>query len=488
MTFDRRFATGPAVGRRDALLGASAAAVLTAAGCGPLAAQGPQLTPEMFGARGDGRTDDYPALLRLAEAANAAGGGAIRFGRGRRYSIGRHIVGGPSPNNVAHITLRNCRGLHIDLNGSAISVKGDFHRRADRRDERGHQRAFAHGVIPLQFWRCVDVSLRNGELDGNVQRMTRDRGVVEIGGGHAVEMLGCERVLFEGLHIHHFSVDGIRLGITAPGEEFPCRDVRLNQVRLTNNGRQGLTIAGATGVVATDSSFSETGVTGAYGWHAPAAGVDVEPFRDSPVLSDFRALRCRFDGNVGSPVVAGNPQRTSLVELIDCGGRVPTLRRLILTSARAIVRGGAWHNVQIACAYAARRHIRAPISIDVSGAQWSGDHPGWSPVYDVNPRQPHVYIHNNRFQLVPTAPFTASYAFLCANPNHRFEENEIFVSRAAHDGAGVDFVGQFRGAAAVRRNRWSTDARAPLRFANNYTGVQRLEGESFTGSFGPFTR
>ena len=473
--------------RRAALasLGGGALGLLWTAGCGPVSAQGPTFTPEQFGARGDGRSDDYEAMHRLAAAVNAAGGGTIRFAPNRRYRLDRHITGrGATRNDVRHIAFTRCRGLHIDLNGSAIDVKGDFHRTADGQSTGGRfTTSSVRAMNPLQFILCHDVSVRNGELNGNVQRMTRDRGVIE-GPGQGIELLGCERVLIEDLHIHHFPSDGIRLGIYTQGADELCRDVRLNRLRVMNNGRQGMTNAGGSGLLAVDCHFSQTGHTGGeYGRHGPSAGVDIEPFRDLPVKSDFRGLRCRFDGNLGAPVVAGNPHRTGLVELIDCGGRVPAMERMILSPERAVIRGGEWHNVQIACAYAARRRFTQQIDIDVSGATWSGDDPGWQPVYDLNHRRPHVRIHNNRFRLLSPRPFEGGARFLCGNPDHRFEENDIFVARTAHDGNGDNLVGQFRGAKLVRGNSWSTDLSRPGRFVNNYSGVQQVQGESFDGAF-----
>lgn len=477
---------GPMMTRRGALtsLGGAGASLLWATGCGPVSAQGPEFTPETFGARGDGRSDDYEAMQRLAAAVSAAGGGTIRFGRNRVYRIDRHLLGARGgANRPRSISFERCSGLRIDLNGSTIDVKGDFHRPAEPERRGRFVVSQVAGLIPLRFIRCNDVSVGNGTLNGNVQAMTRDRGVIESA-GMGMELLGCERVVLEDLHIHHFPTDGIQLRIADTAEE-PCRDVRMNRVRLTNNGRQGMTNAGGVGVVATDCHFSETGHTGGdYGRHGPSAGVDVEPFRQSSVKSDFRALRCRFDDNLGAPVVSGNPHRSGLVELVDCGGRVPAMERMILSPERTVIRGGEWHNIQIACAYATPRRFTQQITIDVSGGVWTGDDPEWQPVYDLNARRPHVRIHNNRFRLLSPRPFASNALFLCGNPDHRFEDNEIFVARTGHPGSGQQLIGQFRGAALVRGNRWSTDLQGPERFVNNYAGAQRVEGESFSGSFG----
>src|SRR5687768_16951754 len=88
------------VTRRTAVRSAAGAAatLLIGIGCGrPVSAQSNVFTPEMFGARGDGRSDDYAALQKMAAAVTAAGGGVVRFGRRRHYLIDRVVIwGGPN--------------------------------------------------------------------------------------------------------------------------------------------------------------------------------------------------------------------------------------------------------------------------------------------------------------------------------------------------------------------------------------------------------
>jgi hypothetical protein len=436
--------------RRD-MIGSLACASLLPASTACAGQRGTDFTPEQFGAVGNGRADDYPALVRLAAEVSRAGAGIVRFGAGKTYRIDRFLsTRTPSQSGVGHIDFRGCNGLTIDLNGSTIDVKGDFHRSGDVRGSHSS----AHAVVPLNLEACSDVIVRGGTLNGNAGLTSADRGVAE-GPGHGILIMGCSRVRLEGLHVHHFTADGVYIRGRSGRVS---RDIRLTNVRLTNNARQGLTNSGAVGVVATDCAFSETGRTGGDYSRAPGAGVDIEPALQYDLPSDFRAERCRFDNNRGAPVVAGNPATAALVELIDCSGTGSPWSRMILTCAQARIRGGDWHNIQIAPGYGAHRKFGTDVNLEVSGGVWSGDNPGWAPVFDLSRQQPNTWIHHNRFLLRSPQPFRQTYLFRCANPNHRFEDNEVFVAGTGHDGEGDDLVGQFAGA-TVRRNHWSTDLR-----------------------------
>jgi hypothetical protein len=463
---------------RRGLLGSIAGTAAAIAVPGIPLARTTIFTPESFGAKADGRTDDYAALKRLAAAVTAAGGGLVRFGRGRHYLINQiQARAGPNRNDISHISYFGCRGLRIDLNGATVHVKGNFHRSGDAD---GGQQSHRNAVIPFLFEGCVDLIVENGTLNGNADQMTRDP-LVNERGGHGIHLLSSNDVRLEGLHLHHFSADGIRLGIDRTNE--PCRRVRLNHVRCTNNARQGLTNAGAVDVIATDCEFSGSGRTRGSYRHRPMAGVDVEPLARARERSDFRAVRCLFADNMGAPVVATGPHRVSFVELIDCSGIVESQKRLILWGERNVIQGGAWHNIQIACAYGAKRPFDREIDVEVAGGLWTGNDPRWAPVYDMNPRKPRVRILNNRFELRPKAPFKPTFLFQCANPNHEFQGNLIFVGRMGHDGTGDDLVGNFQGAKLVGGNHWRTDASVPLRFLNNCSDVRFLEAERFSGSF-----
>ena len=82
-------------------------------------------TPEMFGARGDGRTDDSAAMAALSRAVSQAGGGTIVFRR-TTYLVGAQSSSGPRERNYAFeparlLEFEGCRGpLVIRGNGARM--------------------------------------------------------------------------------------------------------------------------------------------------------------------------------------------------------------------------------------------------------------------------------------------------------------------------------------------------------------------------------
>src|SRR5690242_16991302 len=86
---------------------------------------GPAFTPEMFGAKGDGRTNDTEAFAAMSALVNAAGGGTIVL-RPTTYIVGR-LRRGPERDGVAFAPLDiirhvNCR-QSIVINGNGARLR-----------------------------------------------------------------------------------------------------------------------------------------------------------------------------------------------------------------------------------------------------------------------------------------------------------------------------------------------------------------------------
>ncbi|MGA2133257.1 MAG: hypothetical protein ABSH50_13265 [Bryobacteraceae bacterium] len=275
-------------------------------------ATGRSVTVKDFGAVGDGAADDYDAMRRAAEYI-CSHGGTLVYPPGD-YRIDRYILGGgPAKNQTGNIEYRGCKSVAILGFGATIDIKGDFNRGADYRAG-GYTYSYTNAVTPFDMIDATDFRIEGFEINGNVDKMTRDPNVVESA-AHGVRTSNCSRYILRKLHVHHCQTDGIYLGGSTAAAD---RDAVVSEVVSTNNARQGLTVAQVRGGIVVDSVFRETGATGGrYGYHAPAAGVDVEP-NVSPPAVDLRTgeilfVRDHFEENLGWQFVADTGPESVMV-------------------------------------------------------------------------------------------------------------------------------------------------------------------------------
>ena len=302
------------VSRRAALGGMMAAAALP----GAALAQSPRVfSPEEFGARGDGRTNDTAAFARMAQAVNRAGGGRIVLRR-TVYLVGEQHPGlqldpfafAPRP----ILRLSGCvRGVSIEGNGATLRCAaglryGTFDRATGRAIElpmpntRPGPLATPYDYMVLVEQCRGPVSIADLELDGNV-------GALLIGGpwGDVGRQISCDGLFLRdnggdevvrNLHTHHHARDGMILaGLTT----LPAGTRRsFTGIRSEWNGRQGCSLIGGHGYAFADSRFAHTGRARLS--TPPAAGFDIEA--ESAPIRNLRFDRCTFEDNSGCGLVA----------------------------------------------------------------------------------------------------------------------------------------------------------------------------------------
>jgi hypothetical protein len=307
------------------MLRAAASAALAAALCPPVHAE-TTFTPERFGAKGDGRTDDSAAFARLSDAVNVAGGGLIQL-RKVTYIVGTQQPGPDGlPAEVRLMRFEKCRRpITIRGNGARLlcapgqrygMFKPDLTAvpKITPRGTEGMVRPYA-AMIEARF--CSGgLHIENLELDGN-------SGKHVIGGkrGDKGWQIGCAGVVLRNnsgperlinVHAHHqphdgFYVDGLR-------EPTPGVERRFTGIRADMNGRQGMSLVGGHGYRFERSHFTRTG-RGAVA-SAPSAGVDIEAQRKKPIRN-ITFTQCRFEDNRGCAVVADSGN-TADVSFADC--------------------------------------------------------------------------------------------------------------------------------------------------------------------------
>lgn len=318
----------PAPTRRAVVAGMT----VTAAVCGGSAQAQDPLTPEAFGAKGDGRTNDTAAFGRLSAAVTRRGGGTIVLRR-TTYLVGeqRAAIGSgegfsfvPSPilrfldlpgaltirGNGA--TLRCAPGLRF---GSFDPLTGEPHRHAmPFIDPRTKATPYTY-MIHVE--RCGgDLLVEDIELDGNLRAMRLgspygDTGIQIEGSGLFLRDNRGSEVL-RGIHTHHHPQDGMM--IDGLDDAALARRVtrRAENVRCEDNGRQGCSLIGGRGWHFSRCAFDRTGRAGLQS--APAAGFDIEA-EGAKTNRDHAFEDCRFVDNAGCGLVAdsGDSEGASFV-------------------------------------------------------------------------------------------------------------------------------------------------------------------------------
>lgn len=261
-----------------------------------------------FGARGDDKTDNYMAFKNAALAITKAGGGKLVIPKGKYY-----IAAFKGQEGIGDIIFRNCKGLTIEGNNSVIRLNGNFSRNADYKlPNLPYQYAYNNTVCPFKLVNCSNVLLKDFTLYGEVDKMRKQPGVVE-GESYGVFIADNEptdrssRIVLQNITAHRFAADGFLIKINGD-------DILMNRCKAYNNARQGLSIVKGSNIRVLNSSFDSTGKTGAYGWHAPGAGIDVENEFGAGKLNNVLIRNCQIRGNNGFQIVTTLPSDKVVID------------------------------------------------------------------------------------------------------------------------------------------------------------------------------
>ncbi len=266
-----------------------------------------------FGARADDRTDCYAAFLKAAEVISRAGGGTLNIPFGKYYIASYKIHGGDDANKITDIIFMNCKGLIIRGNNSKIRINGNFTRTNGYQSlDRIYKYSYRNTVAPFYFVNCKDVLLSDIILDGGVLQMKKESGVVE-GQCYGVriddekETDVSSRIIIKNVTANHFAADGFL--IKSNGD-----DISILNCKAKNNARQGISIVKGHNIKCYNSEFDSTGSTGAYGWHMPGAGIDVENEFGTGQLKDVVIRNCSMRFNKGFQIVTTLSSENVLID------------------------------------------------------------------------------------------------------------------------------------------------------------------------------
>jgi len=275
---------------------------------------GPALSPEHFGARGDGVTNDTDAFAAMSRELNRIGGGTVSLGARKTYIVGRQLPTGDFAFSPAPIIeLQNlARPTRILGNGARLRCQsglryGSFSRatgaalKTAMPNYHGEQRASPYRAMIFIHDCRAPIEVRDIRLDGNVRQLRLGGPWGDVGwqiaasGLWLFDNLGEERI--ENVQSYDHGQDGMMIS----GAVGRSARSRVSGLVCRRNGRQGLSIVGGRGYDFVDCEFSMTGRSALRS--EPSAGVDIEA-EGAKTNRDLTFTRCRFIDNAGCGMVA----------------------------------------------------------------------------------------------------------------------------------------------------------------------------------------
>lgn len=344
--------SGPLIGRRSFVASAFATAMVPFASCsaGAFKPEGPQFTPEAFGARGDGVANDGAAFEALSEAVNRAGGGTVSLRKGATYIVGGQTrsadpksTGGYTfvPRDV--LRFRRCRNAVTVLgNGATLRVVNGYRygtfdtSGAITRNKMpyfGPQIAAGYSALVFVEECSGPVSIQDLDLDGNMRRAViggtwGDAGI-QLPGSGLVFRNNTGKWQVRNVRAHDHPLDGLL--VDDPGApSTPPSGSGTSGCDFYENGRQALSLVGGVGHVFADSKFRRTR-RGTQVGSPPGAGVDLEA-EGEKIVRGIRFERCEMSDNAGPALLHGGG-KVSDIDVVDC--------RVIGTSTWAYYSAGA---------------------------------------------------------------------------------------------------------------------------------------------------
>ena len=274
-----------------------------------------KVTPERFGAVGDGRTNDTLAFAKMTEFVNRRGGGVIEL-RPTTYIVGLQSTGATAGFAYSPATIMHFIGCPdpVVVKGNGARLRCDDGLRFGTFDPQTgqpthHQQPYyGLGELSSPYFAMIEIEGCSGpieivdvELDGNIAGHN-------IGGGYDDTgwQIPCSGLVLRNnvsseriarVTSHHHALDGFL--IDAPSER--TSPSLFQDCTSDYNARQGCSIVGGRNYAFENCRFRHTGRARIVS--APAAGVDIEA-EGAKIVRNLHFKGCEFSNNVGVGMVA----------------------------------------------------------------------------------------------------------------------------------------------------------------------------------------
>lgn len=245
------------------------------------------ISPEMFGAVGDGTTDDTGPFVSAVATINDALGGTLELSP-KTYSIlwdfdvyGLHAGG-----------FTGCEYVNVKGNGATLSIRdgarcGIF------------AATFIDEGYGLRFTKTNNIKVENITMNGNISNLDYSTSPVDDGSCNGIWIYGaCNNVIVDNVICEEFGTDGFIINGDIDTLDTPD-GITLDNCISDRNRRQGISVVGGENITVNTSKFRDTGtILGTL----PQAGVDIEPSH-SYVIDNVVFNNCVFSGNTGQQIL-----------------------------------------------------------------------------------------------------------------------------------------------------------------------------------------
>ncbi len=269
------------------------------------------IKPEMFGAKGDGISDDYVPLKNFVKYLNENTDKKMvaLLTKDANYRIDRYHGDGGFLPEVNQLIIKLVNDLYFLGNDSCITSRGNFIRH-EGSNFGGYERG-VESTVYIGFSQCNNLTIKDFERYGESE-LTSDLGVIpaENSQNRGFGIGGCQGTLIDNVHVHHFIEDAFAIGedelnINGTWVKHIGCDTIIRNCLFEKCSRNALTVGCVKNVEFQNCTFRLAGFNeGKVRAYAPALSVDIEPdrskkdgFEDQP--RDIRFVDCIFEGSRG---------------------------------------------------------------------------------------------------------------------------------------------------------------------------------------------